>query len=101
MNCSKCGSEKLLIERRPNGIIECLDCGYKEVNGSQKSRIVLTKHEVRQYKKCMCAVCSKISKCTPTSDFYSTPDHGDGILCEKCFYEYFGHKQKNQTNGPH
>lgn len=28
----------------------------------------------------------------PSNDFYSTEDHGEGIVCERCFSEYVGHK---------
>ena len=55
-------------------------------------KIVETIHQNRQYKNCLCCVCGEISKCTPTNDFYQTDDHGEGIVCERCFGEYTGHK---------
>jgi len=27
--CNKCGSSHIKTERRPDGISECMDCGYK------------------------------------------------------------------------
>lgn len=92
MNCTKCGSEKISIERRIDGFKICLDCGFRERNISQAGHVVLTIHENRRYKNCMCVVCGRISKCTPTNDFYSTPDHGEKLVCERCFSEYVGHK---------
>jgi hypothetical protein len=55
---------------------------------SKKTDIITTKHGSRGYKMCQCCVCETVSKCTPTNDFYSTAEHGDGILCEKCFHVY-------------
>ena len=94
MKCSRCGSENLSIERRIDGIRTCNDCGYKERNVSQGVHVVASIHEQRAYNRCLCSVCGKISTCTPSNDFYSTPDHGEGLVCERCFHEYLGHKLK-------
>ena len=51
-------------------------------------KIITTKHGDRSYKDCKCCVCGSVSKCTPSNDFYSTEEHGNGILCEKCFADY-------------
>ena len=53
-----------------------------------KTNVIKTKHGNRQYKMCQCCVCNKVSRCTPTNDFYETKEHGDGIVCEKCFSIY-------------
>ena len=29
IKCPECGSDKIEIEKRPNGLRKCLDCGYK------------------------------------------------------------------------
>ena len=91
-NCIKCGSENMSTERRPDGLNTCLDCGHKWRNVSQMSHVVLTCHEERTYKKCMCSVCGEIHTCTPSFDFYTTKDHGEKLVCEKCFHEYLGHR---------
>lgn len=98
MNCSRCGSENLSIERRPDGMRICNDCGYKEVNVSQKGHIVTDIHEERRYKQCMCCVCNSVYKCTPAYDFYSTDDHGEKLVCEWCFQEYLGHRILQRTS---
>lgn len=99
--CNRCGSENLSIERRIDGMRICNDCGYKEANVSQKGHIVTDIHEERCYKQCMCCVCGNISKCTPTNDFYSTKLHGERLICERCFYEYLGHKMFDKHKVSH
>lgn len=89
--CSRCGSENVSIERRVDGDRICNDCGFKSPNKSEKNYIVTTIHDDRQYKNCMCCVCGTVSKCTPSNDFYSTPIHGEGLVCQRCFHEYLGH----------
>jgi hypothetical protein len=54
--------------------------------------IIETIHHDRGYKDCLCCVCGEVSQCTPSNDFYSTDDHGEGLVCERCFAEYVGHK---------
>ena len=90
--CIKCGSENTSTERRPDGMNACLNCGYKWRNVSHAGHVVLTCNEDMAYKKCMCSVCGEIHKCTPSFDFYTTKDHGDKLVCERCFYEYLGHR---------
>ena len=90
--CKKCGSENMSTERRPDGLHTCLDCGYKWRNVSQMSHIVFTCHEDRSSKNCMCCICGGIAKCTPFFDFYTTKDHGEKLVCERCFHEYLGHR---------
>jgi uncharacterized Zn ribbon protein len=92
MNCQKCGSENVSTERRTDGMRTCNDCGYKWRNVSQAGHIVTSCHEERTHKKCLCCVCGEIHKCTPSFDFYTTEDHGEGLVCEKCFHEYLGHR---------
>lgn len=92
MNCVKCGSENMNIERRIDGFNYCLDCGYRWRNVSQGGHVILTSHEERQYKYCMCCVCGETHKCTPSFDFYTTKDHGEKLVCESCFHEYLGHR---------
>ena len=65
-------------------------------NVSQSTYVVSTIHEDRRYKRCLCCICNTISKCTPSNDFYSTQDHGEKLVCEKCFREYLGHKLNNE-----
>jgi len=89
--CKKCGSENVSVERHPYGFRRCLDCGYKWRNVSQTPRVITTCNDDRRNAMCLCCVCGKIHKCTPSFDFYTTKDHGEGILCEKCFSEYAGH----------
>jgi hypothetical protein len=60
----------------------------KEYNNLEDDHIVTKKDEKRRYKNCRCCVCNTVSRCTFENDFYSTNDHGDGIVCEKCFHEY-------------
>jgi hypothetical protein len=40
MNCPKCGSENVSIERRVDGMKTCLDCGYKWRNVAQAGHVV-------------------------------------------------------------
>ena len=47
--------------------------------------IIETAKEDRRYKLCRCADCGEVGRCTPVSDYYSTPDTGDKLLCETCF----------------
>jgi hypothetical protein len=58
----------------------------------ESMNVIKTIHHDRAYKDCLCCVCGEISKCTPSNDFYSTPDHGEGLVCERCFHKYCGHK---------
>ena len=92
MNCPKCGSENISTERRIDGMKTCLDCDYKWRNVSQVGHVVTSCHEDRTYKRCLCCVCGEIHKCTPSFDFYTTDDHGEGLVCERCFHEYLGHR---------
>lgn len=94
--CSKCGSENISTERRIDGFNTCLDCGYKWRNVSQAGHIVLTCHEPRAHKKCMCCVCGEINTCTPEFDFYTTKDHGENLVCETCFHEYLGYRLNSE-----
>lgn len=96
MNCQKCGSENVSTERRIDGMRTCNDCGYKWRNVCQAGYVVTSCHEERIYQKCLCCVCGEIHKCTPTSDFYTTDDHGAGLVCEKCFHEYLGHRLNSE-----
>jgi hypothetical protein len=50
MNCPKCGSENVSIERRVDGMKTCLDCGYKWRNVAQAGHVVTSCHEDRTYK---------------------------------------------------
>lgn len=54
--------------------------------------VVRTKDVDRAYKECFCCVCETISTCTPSNDFYDTDYHGDGIICQSCFYHYCNSK---------
>ena len=92
MNCPRCGSENLSTERRLDGVMTCLDCGHKERNVSQSEIIICENGPDRAYRGCLCCVCNEVSRCTPTNDFYTTKDHGNKLVCEKCFHEYLGHK---------
>ena len=92
MICQRCGAECVSTERRIGGINTCLACGYKWRNVAQDEHVVTSAREGRAYKKCLCCVCGEIRKCTPSFDFYSTDDHGEGIVCERCFHEYLGHR---------
>lgn len=42
----------------------------------------------RRYKNCFCCVCKTVQLCTPANDFYITRDHGDDLVCERCFLIY-------------
>lgn len=97
--CAKCGSENLSVERRIDGFVICIDCGNKHKNVTQSGYIVTDCHHERADKRCLCCVCGKINKCTPMFDFYTTDDHGDGLVCESCFHEYVGHRLKQANNG--
>jgi hypothetical protein len=57
--------------------------------------LIETIHKDRGYKQCLCCVCGEVSQCTPNNDFYSTEDHGEGLVCERCFREYAGYKIRN------
>jgi primosomal protein N' len=50
----------------------------------------------RGYKLCRCCVCGKISRCTPTNDYYTTEKHGKKLLCEACFRVYCHNVMKNE-----
>ena len=91
-NCIKCGSESTTTERRIDGFRTCNDCGYKWKNVTQSGYIVDTCHHDRRGKRCLCCVCGEVHKCTPQFDFYTTKDHGDKLVCERCFNEYLGHR---------
>ena len=54
------------------------------------THIVSTKDEERCYKMCHCCECGCVERCTPSGDFYSTKDHGDDLLCRRCFASYSG-----------
>jgi len=95
MSCKMCGSDDVLTERRPHGMNTCGACGYKWENYS-RNKIVVDCHEERRNKKCLCCVCGRIEKCTPLFDFYTTEDHGEKLVCEKCFYEYLRQRLNNQ-----
>lgn len=60
--------------------------------------IIETIDEDRRRKKCLCCVCGIVSECTPTNDFYSTKDHGEKLVCERCFHEYVKHKLNRTEN---
>ena len=92
MNCTKCGSENLSTERRIDGMKTRLDCGYKWRNVAQAGHVVTSCHEERKNRKCLCCVCGEIHKCTPSFDFYTTDDHGEALVCERCFHEYIGYR---------
>ena len=58
MKCPKCGSDKLMIERRPNGYTTCLKCAYKWKH---------TKEDVEKakYQQRLDNVLSKFDKISP------------------------------------
>ena len=70
----------------------CLHCYYKWRNVARAGHIITSCHEDRAYKRCLCCVCGEIHECTPSFDFYTTDDHGEGLVCERCFHEYLGHR---------
>lgn len=90
--CKMCGGENVNTERRLDGMNQCLDCAYRWSNVSQAEHVVTSLHEDRGYKNCRCCVCGEVSKCTPTFDFYTTEDHGELLVCERCFHEYLGQR---------
>lgn len=98
MKCPKCGSEKVSTERRIDGMNSCRDCGHSWRNAAQGA-IVSTCHEDRNCKLCLCCVCGEIHKCVPSFDFYTTKDHGDGLVCERCFYNYIGLRLNDKQAG--
>ena len=50
--------------------------------------VVTDRHQQRCFKHCLCCVCGEVHECTPSFDFYTTNDHGDELVCEKCFRIY-------------
>jgi hypothetical protein len=68
----------------------------KKVNQEPSERVITTIEENRSNKLCLCSVCGKIARCTPTFDFYSNIDFGENLVCETCFHEYLGHKLNNE-----
>ena len=50
--------------------------------------VIYCSGEDRGYKRCKCSSCGCIEICTPEFDFYTTPDHGDRLICEQCFQTY-------------
>ena len=54
----------------------------------KQERIIESANEDRGYKLCKCSICDVVARCTPSFDFYSTPETGDKLLCENCFREH-------------
>ena len=59
---------------------------------AQSGCVVTCCHYDRTYRRCLCCVCGEIHICTPSFGFYTTDDHGEGLVCERCFHEYLGHR---------
>jgi hypothetical protein len=86
----------------------CKFCGTAIVNGRGAhhsascplvtGEIVTTDKEDRGFKACRCCACGDINICTPSFDFYTTEDHGGGLVCESCFKKYAGRKM-TMTDG--
>lgn len=38
----------------------------------------------RRYKVCKCCVCNEVGTCTPSNDYYETPESDGKLVCESC-----------------
>lgn len=39
----------------------------------------------RRRRMCRCFLCGKVERCTPQTDFYTTPQTGNYLVCTTCF----------------
>jgi hypothetical protein len=56
----------------------------------------------RRRQKCRCCVCKEVHTCTPSFDYYVTPQSEGFLVCERCFqsglHNRAAHAAKNPRN---
>jgi formylmethanofuran dehydrogenase subunit E len=38
----------------------------------------------RRYKSCKCYKCNEVGTCSPSNDYYTTPESNGKLVCESC-----------------
>ena len=74
----------------------------ESMDASSVQELLTHATECRAYRMCRCAICSSVSRCTPSNDFYtiadpdqhgpSAIDYGKPLLCGGCFYTHVANR---------